>query len=78
MKNWKDIIFDPHAIVQGLQPWVECESPTWDAKAVDSMMDLAAVKCAELGATIERIPARWALEVPCAHAFPILIWDSLE
>ena len=56
MTNWKDITFDSQAIVQGLKPWIECESPTWDAKAVDRMMDLAAVKCAELGATIERIP----------------------
>src|SRR6056297_2398580 len=61
MTTWQDLEFDTDAILEGLRPWVECESPTWDAVAVDRMMDLAAVKCAELGATIERIPGTMGL-----------------
>ncbi len=70
MTNWKDITFDSQAIVQGLKPWIECESPTWDAKAVDRMMDLAAVKCAELGATIERIPGAMGFGGSLRARFP--------
>lgn len=61
MTGWKDLAFDTDSIVGGLKPWVECESPTWDAAAVDRMMDLAAMKCAELGAHIERIPGTMGL-----------------
>lgn len=50
--------FDLDAIIAGLRPWVECESPTYDAAAVGRMMDLAATELAELGAVIERIPGR--------------------
>jgi glutamate carboxypeptidase len=48
--------FDTEAMVRGLRPWIECESPTWDAPAVNRMMDLAADNLAEAGARIERIP----------------------
>ncbi len=56
MGAWKNINFDCQTIIDGLEAWVNCESPTWDAEAVNQMMDLAAIKCADLGATIERIP----------------------
>ena len=39
----------------GLRRWVECESPTFDAAAVNRMMTLAAAPLAELGAAVERI-----------------------
>lgn len=52
---------DAEAILAGLRPWVECESPTFDAAAVDRMMDLAARDLAVLGAAIERIPGRMGL-----------------
>ncbi|MBT9383751.1 M20/M25/M40 family metallo-hydrolase [Pseudooceanicola sp. CBS1P-1] len=45
-------------IIEGLRPWVECESPTYDADAVARMMDLVAYDCAEMGLLVERIPAR--------------------
>lgn len=48
--------FDADAMLAGLRPWVECESPTWDAAAVGRMMDLAAHDLAGLGAAIQRIP----------------------
>jgi glutamate carboxypeptidase len=53
--------FDADSMVRGLVPWVECESPTFDAAAVARMMNLAAAELADLGATIEIIPGRMGL-----------------
>ena len=50
--------FETDAILARLRPWVECESPTFDAAAVDRMMDLAARDLAMMGARIDRIPGR--------------------
>lgn len=50
--------FDVGDMLAGLRPWVECESPTYDAAAVDRAMDLAAYDLAAAGAEIERIPGR--------------------
>ena len=56
--NPANLPFDSEAMLQGLRSWVECESPTWDASAVDRMLDLAARDMAIMGATIERIAGR--------------------
>jgi glutamate carboxypeptidase len=56
--NFAALPFDTHAMLRDLRPWVECESPTWDATAVDRMLDLAARAMAIAGATIERIAGR--------------------
>ena len=48
--------FDAEEMLAGLRPWIECESPTWDAAAVNRMMDLASHDLATMGAQIERIP----------------------
>jgi len=53
--------FDAEAMLQGLRPWVECESPTFEAARVNAMMDIAARECALSGATIERIAGRMGL-----------------
>ncbi|TZG32139.1 M20/M25/M40 family metallo-hydrolase [Agrobacterium sp. B1(2019)] len=53
--------FDTDAMLKRLRSWIECESPTFDAAAVDRMMDLAATDFATIGATIERIPGRMGL-----------------
>jgi glutamate carboxypeptidase len=53
--------FDVEEMLAGLRPWIECESPTWDAQAVNRMMDLASYDLATLGARIERIPGRMGL-----------------
>ena len=37
-----DLPFDADAMLAGLKPWIECESPTFDAAAVNRMMSLAA------------------------------------
>src|SRR3974390_1555776 len=56
--NPANLPFDPEAMLSGLRAWVECESPTWDASAVDRMLDLAAREMAIMGASIERIAGR--------------------
>ena len=56
--NPLDLPFDSDQMLQGLRRWVECESPTWDASAVDRMMDIAAAEMATMGASIERLPGR--------------------
>jgi glutamate carboxypeptidase len=53
-----DLPFEAQAMLKGLRPWIECESPTFDAAAVERMMDLAARDLAMAGARIERIAGR--------------------
>jgi glutamate carboxypeptidase len=50
--------FDSEAMLAGLRAWVECESPTWDAAAVNRMLDLAAREMAAMGASIELVAGR--------------------
>lgn len=52
------LAFDPDAMLRGLERWVCCESPTFDAAAVNAMMALAAGDLERAGATIERVPGR--------------------
>jgi glutamate carboxypeptidase len=54
----KALPFDIDAMIAGLEPWILCESPTWDAGAVNRMMSLASHDLAMMGAAIERIPGR--------------------
>ena len=56
--NPANLPFDSETMLQGLRGWVECESPTWDADAVERMLDIAARDMAIMGATIERIAGR--------------------
>ena len=56
--NPANLPFDSEAMLQGLRGWVECESPTWNAAAVERMLDIAAREMAIMGATIERIAGR--------------------
>src|SRR5262245_66675730 len=56
--NPANLPFDSEVMLQGLRSWVECESPTWDASAVERMLDIAALEMAIMGATIERIAGR--------------------
>lgn len=51
-----ELPFDAESMLAGLRAWIECESPTWDADAVNRMLDLAARDLALMGARIERIP----------------------
>jgi glutamate carboxypeptidase len=56
--NPANLPFDTDTMLEGLRRWVECESPTWNAGAVNAMLDLAARDMAIMGATIDRIPGR--------------------
>ena len=69
--NPANLPFDSEAMLQGLRGWVECESPTWDAAAVERMLDLAARDMAIMGASIERIAGRRALPAASARVFRI-------
>ena len=50
--------FDADMMLEGLRTWVECESPTYDAAAVNRMMDLASRELMIAGARVERVPGR--------------------
>jgi glutamate carboxypeptidase len=56
--NPANLPFDSETMLRGLRGWVECESPTYDASAVERMLDLAAREMAIMGAAIERIAGR--------------------
>lgn len=56
--NPLDLPFDTDTMLAGLRPWIECESPSFDAAAVNRMMDIAQHELAALGARVERIPGR--------------------
>ena len=62
--------FDADAMCNGLRPWIECESPTHDAAAVDRMIDLATYDLAAMGASVERIPGRMGLGGCVRATFP--------
>jgi glutamate carboxypeptidase len=68
--NPNDIPFDTDEMLAALKLWVECESPTFDAAAVDRMMDLAAYDLSAAGATIERIPGRMGFGGSLRARFP--------
>lgn len=56
-----DLPFDSDEILDGLRPWIETESPSFDAAAVNRMMDVVQHELAVLGARVERIPGRQGL-----------------
>lgn len=68
--DYKALPFDTDEMIAGLKPWIECESPTFDAAAVDRMMDLAAYDFAAAGAEIERIPGRMGYGGSLRAKFP--------
>jgi glutamate carboxypeptidase len=68
--KFSDLPFDADDMLHGLKPWIECESPTYDANAVNRMMDLAAYELAAMGATIERIPSPGNLGDSVRARFP--------
>ncbi|WP_274426374.1 M20/M25/M40 family metallo-hydrolase [Chelativorans sp. YIM 93263] len=68
--NALNLPFETDSMLAGLKPWVECESPTFDAAAVDRMMDLAAYDLAAAGAEIERIPGRMGYGGSVRARFP--------
>lgn len=53
-----ELPFSADAMLGGLKTWVECESPTFDAAAVNRMMDVASRDLVLMGALVERVPGR--------------------
>ncbi len=62
--------FDADEMLAGMRPWVECESPTFDAAAVNRVMDLASRDLILAGARIERIAGRMGLGDCVRATFP--------
>jgi glutamate carboxypeptidase len=62
--------FDSDAMLTGLREWVECESPTFDAGAVNRMMDIASRTLILAGARIERIAGRMGFGDCVRASFP--------
>jgi glutamate carboxypeptidase len=56
--NPAELPFDADTMLDDLRTWVECESPTYDAAAVNRMMDIASRDLAIAGARIERLAGR--------------------
>ena len=67
--NLLNLPFDAEAMLAGLKPWIECESPSYDASAVNRMMDLAAYDLAA-SAMVERIPGRMGFGGSLRARFP--------
>lgn len=51
-------VLDADELLAGIREWVEIESPTTDAAAVNRMVDKVQADYAALGARLERIPGR--------------------
>ena len=49
-------VFDAEELAAGIAAWASIESPSFDAAAVNRMMDVAARTMAGLGAAVDRIP----------------------
>jgi glutamate carboxypeptidase len=65
-----DLPFDTDDMLAGLRTWVECESPTFDAAAVNRMMDLASRSLILAGARVERVPGRMGFGDCVRATFP--------
>ncbi len=68
--DWNALPFDSDAMLAGLAGWVACESPTFDAAAVNRMMDLASRDLVIAGARIERIAGRMGFGECVRASFP--------
>jgi glutamate carboxypeptidase len=62
--------FDSDAMLAGLREWVACESPTYDAAAVNRVMDIASRALILAGARIERVAGRMGLGDCVRATFP--------
>lgn len=68
--NPAELPFDADAMLDGLRVWVECESPTYDAAAVNRMMDIASRDLVIAGAHIERVAGRMGFGDCVRATFP--------
>ncbi|UXN05746.1 M20/M25/M40 family metallo-hydrolase [Bartonella sp. HY761] len=65
-----DLPFDESDMIERLGTWVKCESPTYDAAAVNRMMDLVSYDLVLADAMIERIPGRMGFGDSIRATFP--------
>lgn len=61
MPDLHTLSFDVDEMLAAVRPWIETESPTYDAAAVNRMMDLAIRDLVMAGAMVERIPGSLGL-----------------
>ena len=57
-------------MIRRLRPWIETESPTFDAAALARVVDVVAYDCAAAGASLEVIPGRMGLGPSLRVKFP--------
>lgn len=65
-----ELPIDIEGMLEGLRPWIECESPTYDPPAVTRMMGIAGAHLSALGATVEPIAGPPGLGDCLRAAFP--------
>lgn len=65
-----NLSFDTDDMLARLRPWIECESPTFDAAAVNRMMALAGHDLAVAGAHVEHIAGRMGYGGSVRARFP--------
>ncbi|ERI16061.1 M20/M25/M40 family metallo-hydrolase [Brucella sp. RRSP16] len=65
-----ELPFDLNDMIARLRPWIETESPTFDAAAVNRMVDTAAYDFAAAGASVEFIPGRMGFGGSLRARFP--------
>ncbi|ASV83910.1 peptidase dimerization domain protein [Ochrobactrum quorumnocens] len=65
-----ELPFDIDGMIARLRPWIETESPTFDAAAVNRMVETAAYDFAAAGASIEFIPGRMGFGGSLRARFP--------
>lgn len=65
-----ELPFDLDGMIARLRPWIETESPTFDAAAVNRMVETAAYDFAASGASIEFIPGRMGFGGSLRARFP--------
>jgi glutamate carboxypeptidase len=68
--NPAELPFDADAMLDGLRTWVECESPTYDAGAVNRMIDVASRDLVISGARVERVAGRMGFGDCVRATFP--------
>jgi len=65
-----ELPFNLDDMIARLRPWIETESPTFNAAAVNRMVEVAAYDFAAAGATIEFIPGRMGFGGSLRARFP--------
>lgn len=68
--SFTELPFDLDSMIARMRPWIETESPTFDASAVARVVDVVAYDCAAAGASLEVIPGRMGCGPSLRVKFP--------